>query len=228
MYFKFCRQYGNPEDSVKMWNQKKNWENFSYMVFWYCQDFVCSSPEFILKIYYQNVNLGITVPNSKIFVVIFSRNIQLSMSTSIVTFDQAFGMMHHFRCNHIPFTQLCHDGSIPQFVCDLSYFLVDSKFFTSMKFLFTISFSTEEAIWNDISQINVATIDSTFNWIRLRRVFRCITNIERFSVFLFSIQFLLIIYWYTRFAKHYLILYKYFDQVLIIVVDGAASFQLRR
>ena len=136
--------------------------------------------------------------------------------------------MLRFRCNHISFTQLCHNGSISQFVCDLSYLLVDSKFFASMKLLFTISFSTEVAIWNEISETNVATIDSNFNWIRLRRVFRCITNIKWFSVFLFSIQFLLIIYWYKRFAKHYVILYKCFGQVLIIVVDSAASLQVQR
>ena len=152
--------------TLRIWwkyeTRKNLWKFFLYGLL-IPSGFLCSSPEFILKIYYQNINFGITVPNSKIFVVIFSRNIQLSMSTSIVTFDQAFGMMHHFRCNHIAFTQLCHDGSIPQFVCDLSYFLVDSKFFTSMKLLFTISFSTEEAIWNEISEINVATIDSNFN-----------------------------------------------------------------
>ena len=138
------------------------------MVFPYRQDFVFSKREFMLKIYYQNINLGITVHNSKSSVAIFSRNIQLLMSTSIVI--------------HL-FNQFCHDCSIPQFVCDLSYFLIDSKCFTSVKLLFTISFSTEETIWNEVSQINVAAIDSNFNWIRLRRVFRCITNIERLNVF---------------------------------------------
>ena len=136
--------------------------------------------------------------------------------------------MHRFGCSHIPFTQLCYDRSILQFVCDLSYFLIDSKCFTSMKLLFTISFSTEKTIWNEILQVSIATTDSNFNWIRLRRVFRCITNIKWFSVFLFSIQFLLIIYWYKRFAKHYVILYKCFGQVLIIVVDSAASLQVQR
>ena len=155
------------------------------MVFPYRQNLVCSNPEFMLKIYYQNINLGITVLNSKCSVIIFSRNIHLLMSISIVIIDQAFGGIHCFRCNHIPFTQICHDCSIPQFVRDLSCFLVDSKCFTSMKLLFIISFSTEEAIWNEILQINIATIDSNFVWIRLRRVFRCITNIERFSVFPF-------------------------------------------
>ena len=113
------------------------------MVFPYRQDFVFSNPEFMLKIHYENINLGITVRNSKSFAVIFSRNIQLLMSTSIVIIDQAFGMIHRFRCNHIPFTQLCHDCSISQLVCDISYFLVDSKCFTSMKLLFITSFSIE-------------------------------------------------------------------------------------
>ena len=83
------------------------------MVFPYCQDFECSNPEFMLKFYYQNINVGITVHNSKSSVVIFSRNIQLLMSTSIVIIDQAFGVIHRFLCNHIPFPQLCHDYSIP-------------------------------------------------------------------------------------------------------------------
>ena len=83
------------------------------MVFPYRQDFECSNPEFMLKMYYQNINLGITVHDGKSFVVIFSRNIQLLMSTSIVIIDQAFGVIHCFCCNHIPFPQLCHDCSIP-------------------------------------------------------------------------------------------------------------------
>ena len=181
-----------------------------------------------VKIYYQNKNLGITINNSKSSVVIFSRNIQLLMFSSIVIIDQEFCMMHRFGCNHIPFTQLCYDRSIPQFVCDLSYFLIDSKCFTSMKLLFTISFSTEKRIWNEILQVSIATTDSNFNWIRLRRVFRCITNSQWFSVFPFSIQLLLIIYWYKRFVKHCVILDKCFCQVLIIVVDSASSFQLAR
>ena len=128
----------------------------AYMVFPYPQDFVCSNPEFMLKISYQNINLGHTVHNSKSSVVIFSRKSQLFMSTSIAIIDPAFDVIHSFRCNHIPFAQLCHDCSIPQFVCDISYFLVDSKCFTFVKLLFTVCFSTEEAIWNEISQVNVA------------------------------------------------------------------------
>ena len=160
---------------------EKNWESFSifvnaYMVFSYHQDFRYCNAEFMIKIYYQNKNLGIMVNNSKSSVVIFSRNIQLLIPTSIVIIDQELGMIHRFCCNHISFTQLCHNCSIPQFVCDISYFLVATKCFTSMKLLFTISFSTEETIWNEILQVNIATIDSNFNWIRLRRVFRCITK----------------------------------------------------
>ena len=74
------------------------------MVFPYRQDFLCSNPEFVLKIYYQNINLGITIHNSKNPVVIFSRNIQSLMSTSTVVIDQPFGVIHCFLCNHIPFT----------------------------------------------------------------------------------------------------------------------------
>ena len=150
------------------------------------------------------------------------------MSTSIVVIDQAFGVIHRFRYNYIPFTQLRHDRSIPQFVCSLYYFLGDSKYFISMKLLFTNSFSAEEKIWDGTSQINVATINSNFNWMRLGKVFRCFTNIEWLSAFPFWIQLLFIIYWYKRFVKHCVILYKCFRQVLITVVDSVASFQLRR
>ena len=72
------------------------------MVFPYRQNFVCSNPEFRLKFDYQNINLRITVHNSKSSIVTFSRNIQLLISTFIVIIDQAFGVIHHFRCNHIP------------------------------------------------------------------------------------------------------------------------------
>ena len=120
------------------------------MTFPYRQHFVCSNQELMPKICYQNINLGIILHNSKSSVVIFSRNIQLLMSTSIVITDQAFGVIHCFHCNHSPFTQLCHDCSIPQFMHNLSYFLVDRKCFTSMKLLSTIFFSTEGKIWNEI------------------------------------------------------------------------------
>ena len=57
----------------------------------------------MLKIYHQNINLRVTVDNSKSSVVIFPRNIQLLMSPSIVLIDEAFGVIHCFHCNHIPF-----------------------------------------------------------------------------------------------------------------------------
>ena len=129
-----------------MWNQKEIEKNF----FVYINAYI--NPEFMLKIYYQSINLGITIHNSESSVVVFSRNIQLLMSTSIVIIDQEFGMMQCFRCNHIPFSQLRHDCSISQFVCDLYYFLVDSKCFTSKKLLFTISFSRNNLEWNFESQ----------------------------------------------------------------------------
>ena len=47
----------------------------AYMVFPYRQNFVCSNPEFRLKFDYQNINLRITVHNSKSSIVTFSRNI---------------------------------------------------------------------------------------------------------------------------------------------------------
>ena len=54
------------------------------MVFPYRQGFVCSYSEFMLQIYHQNINLGITFHNNKSSIVIFSVVIQLLMSTSIV------------------------------------------------------------------------------------------------------------------------------------------------
>ena len=112
-----------------MWNQKKNWETFLciyYCIYCLYISYVLAK-EFMLKIYHHNINLGMTVHNSKGSSVNFSRNIHLLMSTSIVIIDQTFGMIYRFCCNHIPFTQLRHDYSIPQFVCDLSYFSADSK-----------------------------------------------------------------------------------------------------
>ena len=91
------------------------------------------------------------------------------MSTSIVTIDQGFGVIHRLRWNHILFTQPSPNSCA---IC-LIFWLTASKCFTSMKLLFTIFFSTEETIWNEISQINVATIDSNFNWVWPRRDFRC-------------------------------------------------------
>ena len=91
------------------------------------------------------------------------------MSTSIVTIDQGFGVIHRLRWNHILFTQPSPNSCA---IC-LIFWLTASKCFTSTKLLFTIFFSTEETIWNEISQINVATIDSNFNWVWPRRVFRC-------------------------------------------------------
>ena len=148
------------------------------------------------------------------------------MSISTVIIDTPFSVIHRFRCNHISFTQLCHDCSIPQFVCDLSYFLVESKCFTSMKLFFTISLSTEEITWNEISQI---TIDSNFNWIRLRRVFRWNRKIELSDSACFRILFnFCLLYTYIQDLWNTAILCKCFSQVLIMFAHSVESFQLRR
>ena len=47
----------------------------AYLAFSYRQDFVCSNPEFMLKNYFQNINVGITNDNSKSSVVVFSKKI---------------------------------------------------------------------------------------------------------------------------------------------------------
>ena len=47
----------------------------AYLAFPYRQYFVCSNPEFMLNIYFQNINVGITNDNSKSSVVFLSKEI---------------------------------------------------------------------------------------------------------------------------------------------------------